>query len=199
MGHSNSKYLCNYHCKSSVTQRTWGFRLKGTLALLSAEESLKVNPEHLIRFPCPDLSISIPNETAVLYIQMRVFSFNFHCLSDLLLWVFLCAFWLETLVRCCHCNGDSCICGFSPSLSPWALLPLPPDGRAVVRLHLCLPGKRADSQRGRLLQRVGWGLLPSRLLPFIQGRRSVAASGYLESVCTCRNNPLQAQIIGFQN
>lgn len=95
--------------------------------------------------------------------------------------------------------GTLVLVGFSPSLSPWALLPLPPDGRAVVRLHLCLPGKLADSQRGRLLQRVGWGLLPSRLLPFIQGRQSVAASGYLESVFTFRNNSLQAQIIGFQN
>lgn len=31
--------------------------------------------------------------------------------------------------------GTLVLVGFSPSLSPWALLPLPPDGRAVLILH----------------------------------------------------------------
>lgn len=40
------------------------------------------------------------------------------------------------LVRCCNCNGDCYTCGFlSLPLSHWALLPLPPDWRAMVILY----------------------------------------------------------------
>lgn len=101
------------------------------------------------------------------------------------------------LVRCC--NGDSCTCGFlSLPLSPWALLPLPPDWRAMVTLHCaCLENFVILSVDVYFSLWDGVCFLLVFCLLYKGG--SLAASGYLESVCTFRNGPLQAQIVGFQN